>query len=117
MEEAEALCTKLGIMVNGELKCIGSIQHLKSKFGKGYELEIKFTANPSEQIAALIAKLPSTTSHKLTFLQAKQVLQTLDASYLEQEINQGRSGSHLYFELQNYKTIAIENLIDFILIE
>lgn len=25
MEEAEALCTKLGIMVNGELKCIGNI--------------------------------------------------------------------------------------------
>ena len=23
MEEAEALCTKMGIMVNGELKCLG----------------------------------------------------------------------------------------------
>jgi ATP-binding cassette, subfamily A (ABC1), member 3 len=25
MEEAEALCTRMGIMVNGELKCLGSI--------------------------------------------------------------------------------------------
>jgi hypothetical protein len=23
MEEAEALCTRMGIMVNGELKCLG----------------------------------------------------------------------------------------------
>jgi len=41
MEEAEALCTKMGIMVNGELKCLGSVQHLKSKFGKGIEVEVK----------------------------------------------------------------------------
>eukprot|EP00058_Branchiostoma_floridae_P014356 XP_002599844.1 hypothetical protein BRAFLDRAFT_95534 [Branchiostoma floridae] len=30
MEECEALCTRLAIMVNGEFKCLGSIQHLKS---------------------------------------------------------------------------------------
>ena len=41
MEECEALCTKLVIMVNGQLKCIGSIQHLKSRFGRGYTLMMK----------------------------------------------------------------------------
>lgn len=35
MDECEALCTKLAIMVNGEFKCLGSVQHLKSKFSKG----------------------------------------------------------------------------------
>ena len=35
MEECEALCTRLAIMVNGRFKCLGSIQHLKSKFGAG----------------------------------------------------------------------------------
>ncbi|XP_053658365.1 phospholipid-transporting ATPase ABCA3-like [Anopheles marshallii] len=41
MEECEALCTRLAIMVNGEFKCIGSTQHLKNKFSKGYFLTIK----------------------------------------------------------------------------
>ena len=42
MEEAEALSTKLGIMVKGgTLKCFGSAQHIKSKFGQGYIVEIK----------------------------------------------------------------------------
>ena len=42
MEEAEALCTKLGIMVRGGVfRCMGSSQHIKSKFGIGYEIEIK----------------------------------------------------------------------------
>lgn len=31
MEECEALCTRLGIMVNGRFKCLGSIQHLKNR--------------------------------------------------------------------------------------
>ncbi|XP_065074347.1 phospholipid-transporting ATPase ABCA3-like [Ochlerotatus camptorhynchus] len=41
MEECEALCTKLAIMVNGEFKCIGATQHLKNKFSSGYYLTIK----------------------------------------------------------------------------
>jgi len=41
MEEAEALCTKMGIMVAGEFKCFGSSTHIKDKYGTGYELEVK----------------------------------------------------------------------------
>ena len=41
MEECEALCTRLGIMVNGQFKALGSLQHLKNKFGKGYTLELQ----------------------------------------------------------------------------
>ncbi|XP_076855746.1 cholesterol transporter ABCA5 [Brachyhypopomus gauderio] len=41
MEEAEAVCDRVAIMVAGQLRCIGSIQHLKGKYGRGYSLEIK----------------------------------------------------------------------------
>ncbi|XP_062382782.1 ATP-binding cassette sub-family A member 5 [Sardina pilchardus] len=41
MEEAEAVCDRVAIMVSGQLRCIGSIQHLKGKYGRGYSLEIK----------------------------------------------------------------------------
>lgn len=40
MEEAEAICTKIGIMVKGQLKALGSNQHLKNRFGEGYSLRI-----------------------------------------------------------------------------
>lgn len=45
MEECEALCTRLAIMVNGEFKCLGSTQHLKNRFSKGYLLTIKAKIN------------------------------------------------------------------------
>jgi ABC-type multidrug transport system ATPase subunit len=41
MEEAEALCTKIGIMVDGKFRCFGSAQYLKNKYGMGYEIEVK----------------------------------------------------------------------------
>ncbi|XP_067087403.1 phospholipid-transporting ATPase ABCA3 isoform X2 [Osmerus mordax] len=41
MEECEALCTRLAVMVSGQFKCLGSPQHLKSKFGSGYTLLAK----------------------------------------------------------------------------
>ncbi|XP_036612210.1 ATP-binding cassette sub-family A member 9-like isoform X2 [Trichosurus vulpecula] len=41
MAEAEAVCDRVAIMVSGQLRCIGSIEHLKSKFGKDYLLEIQ----------------------------------------------------------------------------
>jgi ABC-type multidrug transport system ATPase subunit len=42
MEEAEALSTNMGIMVAGQFKCFGSKQHIKNKFGTGYQVEVKF---------------------------------------------------------------------------
>ncbi|KAM3964391.1 LOW QUALITY PROTEIN: phospholipid-transporting ATPase ABCA3 [Aphomia sociella] len=44
MEECEALCSRLTIMVNGRLYCLGPLQHLKSKFSQGYTLIIKCKA-------------------------------------------------------------------------
>jgi len=42
MEEAEALSTKMGIMVKGGIfKCFGPAQVIKNKFGVGFEVEIK----------------------------------------------------------------------------
>uniref|UniRef100_A0A8C5MKI8 ATP binding cassette subfamily A member 12 n=1 Tax=Leptobrachium leishanense TaxID=445787 RepID=A0A8C5MKI8_9ANUR len=40
MEECEALCTRLAIMVKGEFQCIGSLQHIKSRFGKGFTVKM-----------------------------------------------------------------------------
>ncbi|XP_068941040.1 phospholipid-transporting ATPase ABCA3-like [Petaurus breviceps papuanus] len=45
MEECEALCTRLAIMVAGKLKCLGSPQYLKNKFGSGYTLVAKMRSD------------------------------------------------------------------------
>ncbi|KAM9717085.1 phospholipid-transporting ATPase ABCA1 isoform 2-T3 [Menidia menidia] len=46
MEECEALCTRMAIMVNGRFKCLGSIQHLKNRFGDGYTVIVRVGGSP-----------------------------------------------------------------------
>jgi ATP-binding cassette subfamily A (ABC1) protein 3 len=40
MEEAEALSTKIGIMVNGRFKCFGSLHSIQKAYGSGFEIEM-----------------------------------------------------------------------------
>ena len=44
MEEVEALCSRVGVMVGGRLRCLGSIAHLRGVHGKGWTLEIKLNS-------------------------------------------------------------------------
>jgi ABC-type multidrug transport system ATPase subunit len=42
MDECEALCSRIGIMVNGRLVCLGSAAHLKATHGPGYQFDAAF---------------------------------------------------------------------------
>jgi len=41
LNECDALCSQMAIMVNSEFRCIGSSQYLKNKFSPGYTLVIR----------------------------------------------------------------------------
>lgn len=51
MEEAEALCDRIAIQVQGQLRCIGSPAHIKRQYGAGYQLEL-FIEPPCQQASA-----------------------------------------------------------------
>ena len=62
MEECEALCTRLAIMVNGRFQCIGSLQRLKDRFGQS--LNVVVTAAQQDMRALkdfFSSKFPSMT--------------------------------------------------------
>ena len=50
MDECEALCTRLAVMISGQFHCLGSIQQLKDKFSKGFILVIKVLQNDNKAI-------------------------------------------------------------------
>ena len=65
MEECDALCTSLVIMVNGKFRCLGSPQHLKNKFGQGFTLTVQLDTNENGEacdsrpiIAFILAEFP-----------------------------------------------------------
>jgi len=59
MEEAEVLCSRIGILSKGTLRCIGDKQRLKTRFGRGYKLEIAVdVANRQRAIAYINELIP-----------------------------------------------------------
>jgi ATP-binding cassette subfamily A (ABC1) protein 1 len=54
LEEAEMLCTKLCIMVDGVMRCIGTRETLTNKFGEGYLLEISAPLDRRDQVVAFV---------------------------------------------------------------
>ncbi|CAI5650790.1 unnamed protein product [Oreochromis niloticus] len=48
MEKCEALCTRMAIMVNGRFRCLGSVQHLKNRFGDGYTIILRLADTKSD---------------------------------------------------------------------
>jgi ABC-type multidrug transport system ATPase subunit len=42
MEEADALCNRIGIMIHGNLRAEGTSQELKSHYGSGFLIQVRF---------------------------------------------------------------------------
>jgi len=116
MEEAEALATKMGIMVSGNLKCIGTSQHIKNKFGGGYEIEAKLELPTKEEVASVIGRLEPQYHGVITGPQASVVLQRLNAENLKNEVREDGVGSAIFSELKKGK-IATDVLVEWILVE
>ncbi|KAI1295429.1 Phospholipid-transporting ATPase ABCA3 [Halotydeus destructor] len=55
MDECEALCARIGIMVKGQFKCLGTLQHLRNKFAQGFSLTLKLKRSKTDAEPALAA--------------------------------------------------------------
>jgi len=57
MDEAETLCKRMGIMVNGEFVCLGKANQIKDKYGYGYEIDIRIKPMNGNQVNELLKEL------------------------------------------------------------
>eukprot|EP01043_Picozoa_sp_COSAG02_P044038 COSAG02_NODE_3889_length_6077_cov_5.012953_4_plen_126_part_00 len=54
MEEADTLCTRIGIMAQGKMRSLGSSTELKQRHGQGYRLSFTLKKEGSEVDEALL---------------------------------------------------------------
>ncbi|CAD8050071.1 unnamed protein product [Paramecium sonneborni] len=53
MDEAESLCDRIAIMINGEIFCLGNPKELRDRYGEGYKITIR-NPNNRQQILNII---------------------------------------------------------------
>ncbi|VVB04509.1 unnamed protein product [Arabis nemorensis] len=54
MEEAEVLCDRLGIFVDGSLQCIGNPKELKGRYGGSYVLTVTTSEEHEQEVEQLV---------------------------------------------------------------
>ncbi|KAK3226529.1 hypothetical protein Dsin_006391 [Dipteronia sinensis] len=57
MEEAEVLCDRLGIFVDGGLQCIGNPKELKARYGGSYVFTMTTSADHEEEVENMVRHL------------------------------------------------------------
>jgi len=111
MEEAEALCSRIGIMVNGQLRCFGSNQHIKARFGRGFELVVHLGCIESRLVeSALITQ----------FLPGRMVVESFDmicARLDAPERSASAEGRMLYKDVEEGGWNAARSFVEWWLLE
>eukprot|EP01017_Pseudomicrothorax_dubius_P046657 TRINITY_DN8255_c0_g2_i3.p1 TRINITY_DN8255_c0_g2~~TRINITY_DN8255_c0_g2_i3.p1 ORF type:complete len:1028 (+),score=239.16 TRINITY_DN8255_c0_g2_i3:182-3265(+) len=116
MDEAEALSTKMAIMVDGQFKCMGSVQHIKNKFGKGYELEIKTTAPTDEECSRFLSQI-GVNSVSMNQNEVVETLKRANCEYLIPQLSHNGTGSTVFAEIHQNGSVRTSKVAEYILIE
>ena len=121
MEEAQALSNKVAIMVEGRIKTIGTIQRLKEKYGKGFEVEIKVMLPREEAIVdkrnQYLTLINKKSDDMYNMKDIETILTTPDLCWLLDEIKLKRKGSAISQRLEIAKQVEDKLFIEWVEIQ
>ena len=100
MEEAESLCKRIGIMTNGQFRCLGTSHNIKEKYGSGYEIPIRIANINEELLNQQITQLNIKADDKIDKANFLNILTILNKqSLLPYFTEHDNLGTDLYFEV------------------
>ena len=114
MEEAETLCKRMGIMVNGEFVCLGTADEIKEKYGYGFEVNVRVKPFPQIQQIELLGKYNLDINFKVNNMNINNILNTLGKPNYIDELKFGRLGERIVKNLNIKESINIGVLLNWI---
>jgi len=114
MDEAETLCKRMGIMVNGEFVCLGTANHIKNKYGFGYEINVRIKPMSQEQQKNILDKYKLDHELKINNDNLNEVLNILEKNNYYEELRPGRLGERIRKAININGYININVLLNWI---
>ena len=113
MDEAETLCKRMAIMVNGEFVCLGTSNYIKSTYGYGYEIDIRIKPFEENKLKEIIVNLGLRRNHKILSLdEVKDILKKIDKENYCKYIQKEGIGRKIYHEVTAHGNINLQTLIN-----
>ena len=114
MDEAETLCKRMAIMVNGEFVCLGRAGQIKEKYGYGYEIEVRIKPLSEIKFTNILNEKNLDKNMKINLQNINDILKTLGRPEYINELNKGRLGAKIIREIQINNEIPIRILCSWI---
>jgi ATP-binding cassette subfamily A (ABC1) protein 3 len=114
MDEAETLCKRIGIMVNGEFVCIGKTNDIKEKYGYGYEINIRIKPIDDNLKEEILKKNNFDNNFLVTEREIEVVLNKIGKKNYLEELKDGRLGERIKKEMYLKGSINICALLNWI---
>ena len=114
MDEAETLCKRMGIMVNGEFVCLGTANQIKEKYGYGYEVDVRIKPMSLEQQREILDKFKMDYNLKIDHSNLKEVLNDLEKGHYYDELRPGRLGEKIRKAININKKINVGFLLNWL---
>jgi ABC-type glutathione transport system ATPase component len=114
MDEAETLCKRMGIMVNGEFVCLGTANQIKEKYGYGYEADVRIKPMSHLQQKEVLDKYELDYDLKVTNENVNDILNTLEKPNYFDELRPGRLGERLKKAMNINESINIGVLLNWL---
>ena len=111
MDEAETLCKRMAILVNGEFVCLGKAGEIKEKYGYGYEIEVRIKPLSEEQFEKILIENNLDKNIKINMDNIEEILAKIGEKNFINELSQGRLGSKLIRDININNNIPIRTLI------
>lgn len=92
-------------MAGGSLQCLGSAQHLKTRFGQGYQIEIKLS-EPANNDADILEILQAMKDFDFTEMTSTNLLGRIISSSAGDLVDSIRSSEDKFFNLEQAKSLA-----------
>ena len=111
MDEAETLCKRMAIMVNGEFVCLGKAGQIKEKYGYGYEIEVRIKPLSEKLFGKIVRENSLDSDMKIDMQNIEEILNKMGKNNYINELKKGRFGSRLIRDIEMNKSIPIRALI------
>ena len=114
MEEAETLCKRIAIMVDGQFKCLATSDEIKEKYGYGYEINLQINNPNFDELFSKYNILEEDREAQVNLTNISIFLQKYDLLKFSQELKADRLGGKIIEEIKAGGYVYLNRIISWI---
>ena len=99
MEEAETLCKRIAIMVDGQFKCLATSDEIKEKYGYGFEINLQINNPNYEELFKKYNILEQDKEAQINLINISFYLEKYNLVHFNNELEKDRLGGKIIEEI------------------